>query len=394
MFVGNALSATAFIGVVTVSSLIAEQVTGSTSLSGFPNTMGTIGTAAGAAILSALSFRIGRRPAYAIGFAIAAVGASLVALSVVFDGLLLLLVAMAVLGFGRSVAQLSRFAAGDLREPDRRASAISFIVWAATIGAVMGPMLIGPTSDIARDAGLDPLMGPVILGAVGFAIASTLIATALRPEPLTLTIAPKGEHPGEASPIGEILALPTVRLAIIALVTSQLVMVLVMTMTPLHIRANDGSLGTIGIVMMAHTIGMFAIAPITGRLVDRYGPRRLISVGVVVLIVAALVAASASTADTPRLVVGLFLLGIGWNFGFVAGSTELQIGLPIADRLKIQGTADAIAWTSGGFGAAISGIIVANSSYSVLGVIGAAFALATLIFLIRTRSSSSPAQSR
>jgi len=362
LFAGNAMSSTAYIGVVTVSS---QQVTGSASLSGIPNTMGTIGSAAGAATLSALSFKIGRRRTFTIGFALAMVGSLLAAASVGIGSLPVLLIAMAVLGFGRSVSQLARFAAGDLRQPERRASAISLIVWASTIGAVAGPLLLGPTSTMASLAGFDQLIGPIMVGVIGFALAAALMFTGLRPEPLTLSVALESEHSGESSRLREILAIPTVRLAIIALMTSQFVMVLIMTMTPIHIRGNDGDLGTVGIVMMAHTLGMFAIAPITGRLIDSHGPRRIIMVAVAVLVVASLIAIAAPTANTAVLVVGLFLLGVGWNFGFVAASTELQTGLPMADRLKIQGIADSVTWISGGLGAAISGVIVGVSSYVV-----------------------------
>lgn len=385
LFAGNAMSSTAYIGVVTVSSLIAEQVTGSASLSGIPNTMGTIGSAAGAATLSALSFKIGRRRTFTIGFALAMVGSLLAAASVGIGSLPVLLIAMAVLGFGRSVSQLARFAAGDLRQPERRASAISLIVWASTIGAVAGPLLLGPTSTMASLAGFDQLIGPIMVGVIGFALAAALMFTGLRPEPLTLSVALESEHSGESSRLREILAIPTVRLAIVALMTSQFVMVLIMTMTPIHIRGNDGDLGTVGIVMMAHTLGMFAIAPITGRLIDRHGPRRIIMVAVAVLVVASLIAVAAPTANTAVLVVGLFLLGVGWNFGFVAASTELQIGLPMADRLKIQGIADSVTWISGGLGAAISGVIVGVSSYVALGIVGAVFALAPIPLIRRTR---------
>jgi MFS family permease len=385
LFAGNAFSSTAYIGVVTVSSLIAEQITGSASLSGIPNTMGTFGAAAGAATLSALSFRIGRRRTFTIGFALATIGAVLAATSVGLGSLPILLVAMAMVGFGRSVSQLARFAAGDLRHSEHRATAISLIVWAATIGAVVGPLLLGPSSSAAESAGLDPLIGPIMVGIIGFGVASALMFVGLRPEPLLLTVAPESEHPGEASPFREIFAIPTVQLAIAALVTSQFVMVLIMTMTPLHIRSNNGNLGTVGIVMMAHTLGMFAISPLTGRLVDWQGPRRIIMLAMTTLLVSALIATAAPTADTAILVVGLFLLGAGWNFGFVAASTELQIGLPIANRLKIQGTADAITWISGGLGAAVSGVIVAGSSYTMLALVGAVLALALLVPLHRTR---------
>lgn len=113
-------------------------------------------------------------------------------------------------------------------------------------------------------------------------------------------------------------------------------------------------------------------------------------VAVGVLLGSAFIAMSAPTANTIILVVGLFLLGVGWNFGFVAASTELQIGLPVADRLKVQGIADSITWISGGLGAAISGVIVGVSSYFVLAVIGAIFTLAPIPFVRRTRPRKAP----
>jgi MFS family permease len=175
------------------------------------------------------------------------------------------------------------------------------------------------------------------------------------------------------------------------MLTSQLVMVLVMTMTPLHIEVAGGTLGIIGWVMMAHTLGMFALSPITGRLVDRLGPRRMIIVGVSVLAFACGFAATAADAETPILLVSLFLLGLGWNFGFVAGSAELQVGLGIGERVRLQGVADAITWISGGVGALSSGFILGAFSYPVLAIIGLVLTGIPIRFLLRTRPSRSAA---
>jgi MFS family permease len=139
--------------------------------------------------------------------------------------------------------------------------------------------------------------------------------------------------------------------------------------------------------MMAHALGMFAIAPITGRLVDTFGPRRIIAMSVVTLTVSSLITAVAGTAQTLILIIGLFLLGVGWNFGFVAGSSLLQEGLPMVNRLKIQGFADSVTWISGAAAAGISGLIVAGTSYMTLAVVGAALSLIPLIPLYRSRGT-------
>jgi len=388
LFSGNAIISTAYIAVVTVSTLVSEQITGSTSLSGIPGTLGTAGVAAGAAGLSALSLRIGRRPSFTLGFAVAMVGSVSVGFSITLASFPLLLLGMFAIGFGRSVGQLARFAAGDLRHSEHRASAISLIVWASTIGAIVGPLLIGPTSDAASAAGFDELIGPVVVGIVGFALGTAVMFLGLRPDPLTLAIVERHEDQNaEPDSLRKILDISTVRVALAAMMISQLVMALIMVMTPLFIRSNDGTLSTVGWVMMAHALGMFAIAPITGRLVDTFGPRRIIVMSVVTLAVSGLIAAAAGTAQTPVLIIGLFLLGVGWNFGFVAGSSLLQEGLPIVNRLKIQGFADSITWISGAAAAGISGLIVAGTSYMTLALIGAALSLVPLIPLYRSRVS-------
>jgi MFS family permease len=388
LFSGNAIISTAYIAVVTVSTLVSEQITGSTSLSGIPGTLGTAGVAAGAAGLSTLSLRVGRRPSFTLGFAIAMIGSVCVGFSITLASFPLLLLGMFAIGFGRSVGQLARFAAGDLRDSKHRASAISLIVWASTIGAILGPLLIGPTSDMASAAGFDELIGPVAVGIVGFALGTAVMFLGLRPDPLTLAIVERHEDPhAEPDPLRTILDISTVRVALAAMMISQLVMSLIMVMTPLFIRSNDGSLSTVGWVMMAHALGMFAIAPITGRLVDTFGPRRIIAMSVVTLTVSSLIVAAAGTAQTPVLIIGLFLLGVGWNFGFVAGSSLLQEGLPMVNRLKIQGFADSITWISGAVAAGISGLIVAGTSYMTLALVGAALSLIPLMPLYRSRGS-------
>jgi MFS family permease len=386
LFAGNAIVSTGYIAVVTVSTLVSEQITGSTGLSGIPGMFGTVGVAAGAAALSALSLRIGRRPTFGAGYAFAAIGAVLIAVSLPTESFAFLILGMFAIGFGRSVGQLARFAAGDLRHSDHRASAISLIVWASTVGAVIGPLLIGPTSVFAATLGFDELIGPIVIGIIGFGLGSVLMFVGLRPDPLKLAYVEHHEDTDATpDPLASLLRKPTVQLSLVALMTSQFVMALVMVMTPLHIRTNDGGLSTVGWVMMAHTLGMFAIAPVTGKLVDRYGPRRFIGVAVGTLIAACAIAATASSANTTTLIVGLFVLGVGWNFGFVAGSTLLQEGLPIVNRLKIQGFADSITWISGAAAAALSGVIVASTSYTALSIVGAFLALTPAIALIRTR---------
>ena len=388
LFTGNAIGSTAYIGVATVAALIAKEITGSTGLAGLPGATGTLGVAAGAAILSLISYRLGRRPAFTLGYALAVFGAALVVGSIISQRFEILLVGMLAIGIGRSVGQLARYAAGDLRSEERRASAISLIVWAATIGAVVGPPLIGPTGALAEALGFDKLVGPVAVAVIGFALASSLMLIGLRPDPLSLAATEGGGKVGTPDRLGPLLSSRTVQLSIGAIVISQVVMVLVMVMTPIHIEDNGGDLGTIGWVMMAHTLGMFAIAPITGLLIGRLGSKRMIWVGVGTFLAACGLATTATTASTPILLVSMFLLGVAWNFGFVSGSTLLQTGQSIANRLKLQGFADSTAWVSSAIAAASSGVILAATSYSTLAMLGIGLALLLVVPLTRWRTPS------
>ncbi len=390
LFTGNAIGSTAYIGIATVAALIASDITGSTSLAGLPGATGTLGVAAGAAALSWMSYRTGRRPSFTAGYAVAVVGTLLVIAAIGSSNFLLLLVGMAGIGIGRSVGELARYAAGDMRSDQRRGSAISLIVWASTIGAVVGPPLIGPTGVMASSAGLDELVGPVMVATIGFALVGTLMFIGLRPDPLSVAVSDKPDVATTSTPLRELLSSRLVQLSIAAIVVSQVVMILVMVMTPIHIRANDGTLGTIGWVMMAHTLGMFAIAPVTGWLIGRVGAKRMITVAVGVFLLACGLAATASSARTLVLLPSLFLLGVAWNFGFVSGSTLLQTGLSIANRLKLQGFADSAAWLSSAAAAATSGLLLASTSYRTLALAAAAFALLPLLPLYRSTAPATP----
>lgn len=389
LFTGNAIGSTAYIGVATVAALIADEITGSTSLSGLPSATGTLGVAVGAGILSWTSYRTGRRLSFMAGYAVAVLGACMVIVSIGSSNFALLLAGMVGIGIGRSVGQLSRYAAGDMRSESRRASAISLIVWASTIGAIVGPPLIGPTGSLALAAGFNELVGPVMVAVIGYALVSTLMFIGLRPDPMTLAVSDVDEgNDGVAKPISELLRSRVVQLSITAIVLSQVVMVLVMVMTPIHIRDFDGSLTTIGYVMMAHTLGMFAIAPITGWFINRVGAKRMIFVAVAVFLAACVLAATATTASTPILLVSMFLLGVAWNFGFVSGSTLLQSGQTVANRLKLQGVADSSAWISSAVASAGSGILLNATSFRTLALAGAVIALIPLIPLFRLTVAS------
>ena len=182
-----------------------------------------------------------------------------------------------------------------------------------------------------------------------------------------------------------ILRQPNVAVAMVALVTGQVVMVLIMTMTPLHMTSHGHGLTAVGLVISAHTFGMFALSPISGRLTDRFGSLRIVMAGLAVIAFSAVLSAAAPPEGGVLLFLALFLLGYGWNLGYVAGSTMLTAGLGLAERTRIEGVTDSIIWSSAAAASLGSGVVVAAAGYTTLGLMGAAMVLIPAWLLLARR---------
>jgi MFS family permease len=196
----------------------------------------------------------------------------------------------------------------------------------------------------------------------------------LRPDPYDLADHASTIQPGSApaAPLVEILARPAVLISIVALVVGQFVMVLIMTMTPLHMAQHGHGLPAVGLVLSAHTFGMYALAPVSGRLTDRFGSGPVIYAGTAILAISGILAAIAPVQDERLLLAALFLLGFGWNLGYVAGSSMLTGGISVVERTRIQGLADGLVWSTSALASLGSGVLLAAAGYAALGVLGAA----------------------
>src|SRR6185503_19055324 len=259
---GVALGSTGHIAAVTVAPIVATQLAGTSALSGVPGAAVVFGAAIGASALSALMARRGRRPGISLGYAIGATVAGLVPL---------LMLGMFMIGFGNSSNQLSRYVAADMYPFHRRAATIGTVVWAATVGAVLGPNLVGPSGNVATALGLPPLTGAYLVPIAFVGAAAILSFVALRPDPYALADAVHDPTAPGTTSVRELIRRPTVAAALIGLVASQVVMVLIMTMTPVHMTAHGHHVETVGLVISGHTFGMYALSPISGRVTDRFG---------------------------------------------------------------------------------------------------------------------------
>jgi MFS family permease len=381
-FGGVAVANTGFIAAVTVTGLVAEQITGSARLSGLPGAIGTFGTALGAIAVSNLIGRAGSRAGLSIGYVTAATGSAIAMTAAVTASFPMLLAGLLVLGIGHSATQLSRYAAADLYEADHRARAVGLIVWAGTIGSVVGPSLLEPSGRLAIAAGLPELSGAYGVSGAFFAAAAILYVVFLR-EGGSGSGTPTVTTPGDPGRRRDLFRLPQVQVALSAMIIGQLVMVLIMAMTPLHIRHLGLGLGTVGFVISAHTLGMFALSPVTGWLTDRFGHVQIIVAGVLLLTGSAALAATAPTDGRTQLAVALFILGLGWNFGFVAGSSLLTLGIPEDARTALQGRVDSLVWMAAALASLASGFVLEAAGYVTLSVAGGLIALLPLVVVAR-----------
>jgi MFS family permease len=179
-----------------------------------------------------------------------------------------------------------------------------------------------------------------------------------------------------------------------ALIAGQFVMVLIMTMTPLHMSDHGHDLTAVGIVISAHVFGMYALSPISGRLTDRFGSLPIIFSGLAMILASALLSAGAAPAEQLVLLIALFLLGWGWNLGFVAESNMLTGAVSSTERARIQGVSDALIWSTSAIASIGSGVLIGAWGFAALGIIGSVIvgAVGALLLLVRGALRRSPTE--
>lgn len=371
-----------------LGSLMAVDLTGSNAYAGATTMAISVAGALTALPLAGLAIRRGRRVALSAGMLIAAVGALGMLLTPILESFPLLLVAAALLGVGNAANLQARFAATDLAEPATRGRDLGLVVWAITIGAVTGPNLIGPGAAMGRSLGLPDESGPFIFSMAGMLIAVLILNTGLRPDPLRMSREPGAPAPVRPSLGGGLSVLrhhPAARLGVTTIVISHLVMVAVMSMTPVHFKdldaiaagASGGAMAghhasldvlvLIGFTISLHIAGMYALSPFIGILADRWGRRQTMLAAQAVL-AASLVCCAVGAASQLAVTVGLVLLGVGWSLATVAGSAFVSESVEAGHRVPVQGLSDALMGAAGALGAAGSGLVLAVWGFAGLNV--------------------------
>ncbi len=376
-------------GVAVAGSLPAGALLGASlggeGAAGLAQTAGVLGAAIFALPLARLALTRGRRVSLSTGYGIGAAGAAIAVIGGANRLLWLVLAGFLLLGVATAAGLQARFAAADLAEPQRRGRALALVVWAGTVGAVLGPNLLDVSGSAAAEVGLPELTGPLLLAGAVLTVAVALLVATLRPDPFLLARSIASSESDVEPPaarlrdgLAYVLSHRRAILGISAVSIGHVVMIMVMVMTPVHMARVDVSLRLIGLVISVHVLGMFAFSPLVGWGVDRYGPVPLIMLGAGILAAACAAAGIAAADNVALLGVGLFLLGLGWSCTLIGGSTLLTDDAAPADRPSVQGLSDLVMNAAGAVGGACAGIIVVSTSYAVL----CAVATAPIVLLL------------
>ncbi|GAB2869037.1 MFS transporter [Nocardioides pacificus] len=380
---------------VTVGALLAQDMVGGEGIAGLPAALFTLGSALAAYLVGRLSHRSGRRLGLATGFLTGAAGALGIVAAAALDSPALLFPAMFVYGAGTATNLQARYAGTDLAPPQSRGSAVSVALVATTFGAVAGPNSVGLLGDLADVIGIPRLAGPFLLAAVAYGAAGLVLSVALRPDPYLVaravaaseasTPAAGNADAAPGTPSMSALARRGVAVGATVMVLTQIAMVAIMTMTPVHMRHHGHSLDAVGFVIGMHVGAMFLPSLITGRLVDRVGRVPMAVAAGATLLAAGLVAALAPGDSLLVLTTALVLLGLGWNFGLISGTALVVDAAPMETRARTQGTLDVLVALAGASGGAVSGVVVGASSFATLSLAGGFLALLLIPVVVWSR---------
>ena len=395
-----------------VGGLLAEQITGQTAMAGFAQMSVILGAGLVAYPLATLAARYGRRTALTLGFGTGTLGAAVVLTGVAVEFLPLFMLGMMMCGSSTAAGLQARYAASDSVNPQKPGQAMSIVIWATTVGSVLGPNFTEPGSRLGEFLGVNPLSGPYLISMGCFALAA-LAAFSLGSQRTAARAAAQGTAPAAAqaaSPaqtdrpsLGEslryLLSRPVARYAVITVITGQMIMTNVMVMTPVHMDHQHFDLTAVGIVVSIHIMGMYVFSPVFGWMSDRWGPRTVINAGMVVYAVTVALGIYDSLLPTSHFVIlntALFLLGVGWSMFLIGGSALLVKSVDARMRVPLQGISDSAMNLGGAFMAAFAGTLLGLGGFFLINAIAGVVLLVNIVFALlanrRTQSAAEAAE--
>ena len=320
----QALMLSAIVLSMTLAAVLGAMLAPDRGLATLPVAAMVVGTALASMPASMLMRRIGRRPGFLIGALLGIGGSLLCALALHESDFAAFVAGSLLLGGYQGFANYYRFAAVEAAGPARAGKAISMVVAGGVVAAFLGPQL--------GVWGRDWIAGQIFVGSYLAQGGLSLVAFAL----LSRLHLPKvtAQDTGHARPLGEILRQPVLGVAIFGAAIGYAVMIMVMTATPLAILGCGLPESDVAPVIQWHVVGMFAPSFFTGALITRFGAPRIMQAGFALLL--GHVALVLSGVEFLHFLSGLILLGVGWNFAFIGGTTLLTQSYRPAERLKVQ----------------------------------------------------------
>jgi MFS family permease len=329
---------------VAVATITLVLVTGIESILGLGPAIFLTAGALAALPAGRLMDRYGRVPVIAGAFMIGAVGCCFTALGCLADNAPLVIFGFVGIGAMNGGVLLARTAAADMYPPEKKARAISYVLFGALFGAALGPLVFRPLF-AGKDFELDTLVIPWFVAAA-MALVGLILALNIRPDPRTIALELQAADRasgalGEAvpaAPLREILRRPGVPSAVIAALASFAVMAGVMNLTGYIVVGHHHAQADVFTVISLHIVGMYALVLVIGALVDRVGRRPTLLWGMAIMAVSTVMLGFVESIAWTS--VSLFLLGLGWNLSYISATAELVTHATPVERGRLVGFTD------------------------------------------------------
>lgn len=368
------------VSMIAVTGLAGRELAPDAGLATLPLTTYVIGGALTTLPAAFFMRRYGRRAGFSLGTLLGCIGALICAAGVATRSFPLLCLGTVVCGSYTAFGQQYRFAAADAAEPSWKSRAISLTLAGGILGGVLGPWASTQTRHLLAPAYLGTYLSLALV-----ALLALLLVSRLEIPPLTAA-----ERATSGRPLPEIARQPAWLLAVLSAATGYGIMNLLMTATPLAMDICRHPYADTAFVLEWHVIGMFAPSFFTGDLIRRYGVLAVIGTGTALM--AGCIAIALAGVSLMHFWWALLLLGVGWNFMYIGGTTLLTETYRPEEKAKAQGSNDFIVFAVQGITSLSSGLLISRQGWETLNIFAlpavALTALATAAYAWRRRRGS------
>ena len=366
---------------ISINGLAGYALASDKSLATLPVTAYVVGAALTTMPVSQLMRRVGRTNGFSIGTLIGILGALICGFAVYSHDFWMLCAGTLVMGIYNASGQYYRFAAADVASADFKSKAISLVMAGGLVGGILGPQ----TSKLTKDILPAEFLGSY-LALIGFCVVALALQRMMDIPRLTAA-----EQKDQGRPLSEIARQPAFIVAVLSAMIGYGVMNLLMTATPLAMKSCAHPFSDAAFVIQWHVIAMFAPSFVTGSLIKRFGVRTIMFTGV--LLSLCCVAIALGGVDVMHFWIALMLIGVGWNFMYLGGTTLLTETHTPAEKAKAQGANDMAVFITMAISSASSGWLFSAKGWEIMnyGAIPFLLAVGLAILFLKSRSPAKAA---